>query len=453
MAYFELFHTAMSETMMGRILNLGMHQGLRRYEAQRVRSLNVLAVVAFVSGIMAIPGLMHDGRPEGYPINALFQLVMVLILWLQSKRQYGSAATTFVLASWAAVTLQTLVVGPETGIHLWSIPIIVLPAVILPAESNRLYLGTSLLALSTYIICGLWLESIRPFGAVYLFAQILSGVVLLVMLTIMRRATIRAESESMQHENRLSDTADALRETNDRMEKASRHKDEFLATISHELRTPLHAIMGINEVLIAGVYGDLEPQQLTALNQVASSGDRLLSLIEDVLDVSKIAAGRLVLERSEINLKSACMSAVTLLTPLADQKGLSILFTQEAEVCPVSADPKRLHQILVNLVGNAIKFTDVGTIELKVSMASEECVQIDVRDSGIGIAAKNLELLFQPFMQVDGRLSRSYEGTGLGLALVKSLVDAHGGSVEVDSTVGVGSCFSIALPALHESAI
>jgi signal transduction histidine kinase len=135
-----------------------------------------------------------------------------------------------------------------------------------------------------------------------------------------------------------------------------------------------------------------------------------------------------------------------LLRPLADKKGLSLTFEGSKSGFAVWADTKRFHQILVNLVGNAIKFTDSGAIRIGMSTVSDDVVKITVTDQGIGINAEHLDLLFQPFVQVDGRLSRKYEGTGLGLALTKSLVDAHGGRISVESVPGEGSCFSVFLP-------
>ena len=225
-------------------------------------------------------------------------------------------------------------------------------------------------------------------------------------------------------------------------------KNEFMATMSHELRTPLAAVLGHTELLLEQIYGPLTARQLTALERITRSGQNLLALINDILDYTKFEAGTIALDSGTTNVAAICQNSVRLLVDEAQAKQLSISLLLDPAVRSITADGKRLQQMLVNLLSNAIKFSHAGgAVELEVrgEVAARQ-VTFLVRDQGIGIAEKDLAQLFQPFTQLDSRLSRAYEGTGLGLALVRRIAEAHGGSVGVESMPGQGSTFRIALP-------
>ena len=230
-------------------------------------------------------------------------------------------------------------------------------------------------------------------------------------------------------------------------ESASKSKSEFLASMSHELRTPLNAILNISESLGEGVYGGLNEKQQRSLQTVAESGRHLLTLINDILDLSKIEAGKLELQISEVNVRLLCEASLRLVREAALQRGQDITLDVAAEIKVVQADERKLKQVLVNLLSNASKFTPRGgKLGLQVT-AEGGLLSFTVWDTGIGIAPADLSKLFQPFVQLDSKLSREYAGTGLGLSLAQRLSQLHHGQIEVESTPGLGSRFTVTLPA------
>ncbi len=228
------------------------------------------------------------------------------------------------------------------------------------------------------------------------------------------------------------------------LEVANRHKSEFLANMSHELRTPLNAIIGFSEVLLQGIFGEVNTKQREYLDDVLSSGRHLLSLINDILDLSKIEAGRMELELSTFSLANALTSGLTIVRERASRHGISLAVAVPDDLPPIEADERKVKQILYNLLSNAVKFTpDGGSVDVRVSRHDGD-VHVDVADTGIGIAPEDQEGVFEEFRQV-GR-ERSREGTGLGLTLTKRLVELHGGRIWVESELGRGSTFSFTLP-------
>lgn len=256
-------------------------------------------------------------------------------------------------------------------------------------------------------------------------------------------------------EEQLNLTNQQLELANQELHRATRLKDEFLATMSHELRTPLNAILGMSEALQEEVFGNINSHQLKAISTIEQSGEHLLSLINDILDVSKIAAGKLTLNPSKVALSELCQSSLILVEKQASDKQIQIATQLSVEPDWILVDERRMRQVLINLLNNAVKFTPHGgRIELAVSVEAAAvcdliegaCLCFSVSDTGIGISQADLAKLFQPFIQVDSSLNRKYQGTGLGLVLVKQIVELHGGYIKIDSEVGVGSCFSIMLP-------
>ena len=230
--------------------------------------------------------------------------------------------------------------------------------------------------------------------------------------------------------------------------RANQVKNEFLAMMSHELRTPLGSVLGFSETLLEGLRGELNERQELAVQMIRSSGMHLLGVINDVLDISKIQADNFVFNPEKVDVQGICKTALVFIDYLALQKSIEVEYIPPEVGCIAIADPKRLKQILINLLSNAVKFTSKGgkvRLEVKTNAQAKQ-IRFSVTDSGIGISAEDLPKLFQPFVQLDTRLSRQYEGTGLGLVLVKKLVEMHGGSIEVQSEVGTGSCFAFFLP-------
>jgi PAS domain S-box-containing protein len=247
---------------------------------------------------------------------------------------------------------------------------------------------------------------------------------------------------------RVAERTAELSAANAELARAARLKDEFLASMSHELRTPLNAILGMSEALQEEVYGPLTDRQFRSLHTIEESGRHLLSLINDILDVSKIEADRLELEIGPVSVEPVCQAGLGLVKQSAHKKRLRVSFVMDGAVTAIQADERRLKQILVNLLSNAVKFTpEGGEIGLEVVGDAEgEVVHFTVWDTGIGIAEEDMGQLFQPFVQLDSSLSRQHAGTGLGLVLVRRLAEMHGGGVSLESEVGQGSRVTVSLP-------
>jgi signal transduction histidine kinase/DNA-binding response OmpR family regulator len=263
-----------------------------------------------------------------------------------------------------------------------------------------------------------------------------------------RRAEAALEKERASLTRRVAERTADLSAANAELARAARLKDEFLASMSHELRTPLNAVLGLSEALQEEVYGPLNERQHKSLRTIEESGRHLLSLINDILDVSKVEAGKLGLEIGSVSVELVCQASLGLIKQAAQKKRLKVSSSFDSAVEIVQADQRRLKQILVNLLSNAVKFTlEGGSIGLEVVGDGErEVVHFTVWDAGIGISSEEMDRLFQPFVQLDSSLSRQYTGTGLGLALVRRLTELHGGGVSVESEVGKGSRFTVSLP-------
>ncbi len=269
-------------------------------------------------------------------------------------------------------------------------------------------------------------------------------------LTPLKEAEAAVRQLNAELEQRIAERTAELSQANVALVRAARLKDEFLATMSHELRTPLTGILGLSEALEMGVYGTLGERQFKALGAVRESGQHLLDLITDILDLSKLEAGKLELQRDVVSVEDVCEASLRFVRQLAHKKNLHLLMTFDHRVSTLYADGRRLKQMLVNLLSNAVKFTPPGgEIGLEVAAAPDrQVVQFVVRDTGIGIAAADLPRLFQPFTQLDSRLAREYEGSGLGLSLVQRMAKLHDGTVtaESDGVPGHGSRFTLTLP-------
>ena len=242
-----------------------------------------------------------------------------------------------------------------------------------------------------------------------------------------------------------------IQDKSQQLEIASRHKSEFLANMSHELRTPLNAIIGFSEVLLEGIFGDINEKQREYLADVLGSGQHLLSLINDILDLSKIEAGRMDLDLSTFAMRDALESGLTIVRDRAARHGIALSAVVASDVPGIEADERKVKQILYNLLSNAVKFTpDGGRVEVNVRAENGD-IRVEVRDTGIGVAANDQERIFEEFRQA-GR-ERSREGTGLGLTLTKRFVELHGGRIWVESTPGKGSTFAFTLPLRHAAPV
>jgi len=230
------------------------------------------------------------------------------------------------------------------------------------------------------------------------------------------------------------------------LEIANKHKSAFLASMSHELRTPLNAIIGFSEVLIARLFGELNEKQDDYLKDIHSSGRHLLNLINDVLDLSKVEAGRMDLEPSQFDLHAAIADAMTLIRERATKHGIALSVVAPPALGAIRADERKFKQILLNLLSNAVKFTpDGGQVDVQATRDADG-IRIAVKDTGIGIAPEDQEAVFEEFRQVGGDYTSKQEGTGLGLALTRRFVELHGGRIWLESAPGKGSTFYFTIP-------
>jgi signal transduction histidine kinase len=307
----------------------------------------------------------------------------------------------------------------------------------LPSWVVRLILGIGIPATSVTLIVGLWQSR-------HILTEALES-------TTRANDALRESERSLEQKvarrtSALESSREELALARDEAVAANRHKSTFLANMSHELRTPLNAVIGFSEVLLEKVFGELNEKQDEYINDIHNSGKHLLSLINDILDLSKIEAGRLELSLSAFDLTVAVDNALVLMRERAMRAGVTLTKEIEAVIVDIMADERKFKQILINLLTNAVKFTqEGGSVSLTLRRNGDD-LEVAVADTGIGIAPEHQELIFDEFRQAGDDYARAQEGTGLGLALTKRLIEAHGGRIWLESELGRGSTFSFVIP-------
>jgi signal transduction histidine kinase len=246
-------------------------------------------------------------------------------------------------------------------------------------------------------------------------------------------------------EQRVAERTVELEIAKERAESADRLKSAFLASMSHELRTPLNSIIGFTGILMKGIAGPLNEEQMKQLGMAKSSAQHLLELINDVLDISKIEAGELVVSLRKFEFNNMLNNIISIIQPTVEKKNLKLQLIIPENGAEIISDERRVGQIFLNLLNNAVKFSDKGIIKIKCETIDKSIIT-KIIDTGIGIKIEDINKLFKPFSQIDTGLTRNHEGTGLGLSICKKLTEKLGGTISVASELGVGSTFTVILP-------
>jgi signal transduction histidine kinase len=260
-----------------------------------------------------------------------------------------------------------------------------------------------------------------------------------------RRVEVPNRDELGTLATNLNRMNEELRQLYQQLEAANRHKSQFLANMSHELRTPLNGIQGYTELIMDGIYGEVPEKIKEVMARIQQSGNRLLGLINAVLDLSKIEAGRITLSLADYSMPGVVQNVFTAVEPLAAEKKLALSLNIQPDLPVGRGDEQRITQVLTNLVGNAIKFTEVGKVGVQVT-STNGTFTVAVADTGSGIAEADQQKVFEEFQQADSSSTRKKGGTGLGLTIAKKIIELHGGRIWVESSVGKGSTFAFTLP-------
>lgn len=474
--------------------------------------LAMLGLWAYASLVLRIPGLNLLGHSQGFylyltglgltPITFFFATLAFCGVHTRLTRLLSVAALLL-----TGVTLVLLWNGSLVVVHEENIPsgadfsailshfdilpagyvaLILLVSYILiaflylratPAQRNRSLQLPALLLLVGY--AGNFIEPLSRLPFDTLMATVAASLIgytvvshqLFNPLSEMNEQLRLANRDLRRTVNELAAEKERAEQLNAELRATSEYKSEFLAKMSHELRTPLNSIVGYSELLLQGIYGPLNDRQVDRLGKIHRNGRDLLALINDILDLSKIEAGRLELTPQYVSLQEEIEGLIGTIEPLAQEKGLELTSAVEEALPALYADPLRIRQILTNLLSNAIKFTRQGGVSLearRVEVAGGRSPQVDlpiqgwlsdgqwtlitVTDTGIGIAPEDHAHIFDEFRQVDNSSTREFGGTGLGLAITKRLVEMHGGRIWLKSAIGAGSTFFVALPISSKAA-
>ena len=415
---------------------------------RRTVSATALLLMPVACTLMVANTLLFDADVENLPI--LFA-VLVLLAALYAQAKFGwSRFTAHLLISlfWFAPTATILQQGLNTS--NWAFLIVLCMLGLLLGGRRTGAVWTTIALLTMWLFAGLTMVGVMDVGVRtdrHATAVAISGPLIVLMLYItgatFRGSQVEAERKLTQNITRLADEVETRRQAEEAALSAERAKAVFLATMSHELRTPLNGVMGAAQ-LLKGT--ELSREQKDLMQVITSSGELLLDLINNVLDLSKLEAGQLQLEQQPTQLGALVTSVVAPLRLTAQNNQVELTAQLDKDLpLWVMCDPLRVKQILLNLCGNALKFTEQGRIDVIVKRDGQS-IKFEVQDTGVGIPADAQDRLFQPFTQADSSTARKYGGTGLGLNIVKQLVESMGGTIAVRSELGRGSTFTVRLP-------
>jgi signal transduction histidine kinase len=432
-----------------------------RDEAFRERSIRIATALALTLGFISFFLTVFVFKNKWDVISLPTLHVAALIgfslsgYWVTRERIIN-AAWSLVIAGLIAATGILLLNKQDNANLVNGIPIylsvVVLSALLLPRNAIWIIIFASVIAYAAAMTISQQAAPYNVSQPVLLAVIIIPAIgVILYRLRVEFDSRLEAMHQSIQEAELAKQRADEARQqaeqSRQRAEEADKAKSQFLANMSHELRTPLNAIIGYDEAMLGGMVGEFTPQQMKLLGHMQHNSRRLLGLINDILDLSKVESGSLQVYLAPMSPQKVIQETVESLRSLADEKKI-YLNMQSSDDVPevVLGDSRKLQQVLVNLISNAIKFTDNGGVTIDVGTVDASRWRFQVRDTGIGMPPGAATYIFEPFQQVDGTDKRKYKGTGLGLAITKRLVEHLGGSVEVVSELGKGSTFSITLP-------
>lgn len=433
-----------------------------RDEAFRERVLRAAILVQVVVVALSMVFTLLAFRPTwslvSFPTLHVYALVgYALSIYVLGRGQLLASAWTMMFTGLIA-SMMLLMLGhgtPEGQTTFGGLPVfLVLPVLAALVLPQRAIIPVSLIAAFGYAMADASVlltypenivasENLEQKIGTALFVLVLLGV-LLRLLRVEFDDRFTALSTAIRDAEAAKEDAERDRQ---RAEAADQSKSQFLANMSHEVRTPLNAIIGYNDAMLLGYVGKFEPKQSELLQNVQNNSRRLLNLINDILDLSKIESGSMQVYVAPMSPRKVISETVESLGALADRKqiGLSVRF-QDGVPELVMSDAGKLQQVVTNLISNAIKFTEKGGVDVIVTPAPNESWKITVRDTGIGMPKDATEYIFDPFQQVDGSATRRHQGTGLGLAITRRLVEKLEGTIEVETELGKGSTFSVILP-------
>ena len=432
-------------------------------------TLNEFSIILMVLGALALLRLffVSDTQVVSTIISGILLLAGANFARRLSDLNFQLAWSVMVVAVIAAIALEAL--GFSDGIARFIYPIAILVSSLLVTRTG--------IVIFTVLAAGAHILVANVLGYPWTNSEQMTGPLLLILITAVAsflasrqlRSSLEtaeqfsAKTSDMLEQIRtqraeLTKTVKALGEANARLERlnieldqarraaeeADRFKSEFLAHMSHELRTPLNAILNFTAFVSDGLMGDVNPEQVETLQKVIDSGNHLLSLINDVLDISKIEAGMMSLFIEEVDLNAALNSTISIAKGLVKDKPIELITEVEENLPHINGDRRRIRQIFLNLISNAVKFTPKGSVTLRSSL-SEGSILVSVADTGIGVSQEDIDTIFEPFKQAKHEL-RNVIGTGLGLPICKHFVEAHGGRIWAESQLGAGSIFYVSLP-------
>lgn len=426
------------------------HPSLTDETAQRkARLISAMTLIAATALIIGSTSALQRGVAASF----LIAIALMLGTYALSRTPFIEPAGILLLAILTIPSLDYFITiardqySTDVSVYagmIWLTLPIALSGLILSSRNSAFYSGGLILVLTTFKLVIVPSINNPQFWNSWAFLLTLS-------ITVVLSSIIREIYLVRPQIKALLDVQEQLRERNEELLRADQVKDEFLATMSHELRTPLNSVIGYSSILLNGLGGELDDEAMTIIQSIETSSQHLLSLITDILDISKIGAGKVEIRLEPVEVGQLTTDWEQAFSNLAQTKGIA-LYVQVADSVPetVRSDAGRLTQIVTNLLSNAIKFTNEGFVSLLVGSDGENLI-LRVQDTGIGIPEDQLDLIFEKFRQANANANRIHEGTGLGLAITKRLVELLGGSITVNSEIGRGTQFTVKLPHVEQS--